>query len=130
MLIGELAARTGASRRSLRYYDQQGLLPAARTENGYRRYDEAAVGVVARIRALLAGGLSVEAIRTVLPCTLDAAPTVEACDAVLSTLRSQLQRLDDELDAAARARSRVTEMLATARPEPAATAADSGEAGR
>lgn len=38
MKIGELSARTGVSIRSLRYYEQQGLLAPARHENGYREY--------------------------------------------------------------------------------------------
>jgi DNA-binding transcriptional MerR regulator len=118
MLIGELAARTGASHRSLRYYEQQGLLAATRTENGYRAYDDAAVEAVARIRALLAAGLGVDAIRTVLPCTLDAAPTVGACDAVVSTLRTRLDRLTADLAATTEAHVRVTELLSTARPGP------------
>ncbi|WP_245788462.1 MerR family DNA-binding transcriptional regulator [Amycolatopsis marina] len=34
MQIGELSERTGASRRSIRYYEQQGLLRPARTGKG------------------------------------------------------------------------------------------------
>ncbi|NED82406.1 MerR family DNA-binding transcriptional regulator, partial [Streptomyces sp. SID11233] len=34
MKIGELARRTGASVRSLRYYEQQGLLDSTRTPGG------------------------------------------------------------------------------------------------
>jgi DNA-binding transcriptional MerR regulator len=42
--ISELAERTGFPASTLRYYEQQGLLPAvARTSGGYRSYDERAV---------------------------------------------------------------------------------------
>ena len=44
MKIGELAARTGVSIRSLRYYEQQGLLMPVRNENGYREYSILAKG--------------------------------------------------------------------------------------
>lgn len=44
MKIGELAACTGVSIRSLRYYDQQGLLSPVRGENGYREYSPLARG--------------------------------------------------------------------------------------
>ncbi|WP_319949524.1 MerR family transcriptional regulator [Streptomyces halobius] len=43
MRIGELAERTGASRRSIRYYEQQGLLESERTGKGRRVYGENAV---------------------------------------------------------------------------------------
>ncbi len=34
MRIGELAERTGASRRLLRYYEEQGLIQPSRRANG------------------------------------------------------------------------------------------------
>lgn len=41
MHIGELAERTGLSHRTIRHYDEVGLLPAtARTEGGFRVYLE------------------------------------------------------------------------------------------
>ena len=54
MRIGELAERTGTSSRSLRYYEQQGLLATRRTANGYRDYDESDLRLVHQIRELLA----------------------------------------------------------------------------
>jgi DNA-binding transcriptional MerR regulator len=41
--ISEVSRRTGVSIRSLRYYEQQGLLCPRRLENGYRDLDEEAV---------------------------------------------------------------------------------------
>ena len=68
MLIGELSRATGASARSLRYYEEQGLLVPARTASGYREYGPRAPESVRRIRALLAMGLPSAAIRELLPC--------------------------------------------------------------
>lgn len=41
MNIGEAAKRTGLPAKTIRYYEDVGLIePAARTENGYRNYGE------------------------------------------------------------------------------------------
>jgi DNA-binding transcriptional MerR regulator len=51
--IGEAASRLGVSERALRYYQEIGLLvPACTTPGGTRRYSEADLGRVARIREL------------------------------------------------------------------------------
>jgi MerR family transcriptional regulator, copper efflux regulator len=48
--IGEIAARSGFSTSALRYYERIGLVaPTERTEAGYRRYDDEAVGRLAFI---------------------------------------------------------------------------------
>ena len=45
MRISEAARRSGLSAKTVRYYEQIGLIgPADRGDNGYRRYDEAAIG--------------------------------------------------------------------------------------
>src|ERR671923_1384430 len=71
MRIGELARRTGVSERSLRYYEQQGLLRADRTPGGHRDYPEHAVDRVIRIQELFAAGLHSKKIAQLLPCMRD-----------------------------------------------------------
>src|SRR3569833_109463 len=66
MRIGELSRRTGASPRSLRYYEQQGLLPSTRSTAGQRHYSDAEVQRVSLIRQLFEAGLSSRVIATVL----------------------------------------------------------------
>src|SRR5437588_12755231 len=69
MRISELSRRTGASVRSLRYYDQKQLLCARRLENGYRDLDEEAVERVRTIQMYLGLGLTTEQIEEILNCT-------------------------------------------------------------
>jgi len=68
MRIGELAGRTGASPRLLRYYEQHGLIAAERSANGYRDFGEHNVARVGQIRGLLDAGLPVKIIKQILPC--------------------------------------------------------------
>jgi DNA-binding transcriptional MerR regulator len=95
VLIGELAQRTGVSQRSLRYYEQQGLLSAERDVHGYRRYPPDSVRTVARIRALLGVGLSTEVIRDVLPCVVGGDPIeLDLCPDLVRTIRRELAEMD------------------------------------
>ncbi len=66
--IGEAAARTGVSERALRYYQELELItPSGRTPGGMRRYSEADLARVARIRELQSLlGLNLEEIAVVL----------------------------------------------------------------
>ena len=51
--IEQVATRTNLTKRTLRYYEEMGLLqPANRTEGNYRRYSEADVERVERIKEL------------------------------------------------------------------------------
>lgn len=66
--IGEAAARAGVSTRTLRYYQELGLLtPSGTTAGGARRYSDADVARVHRIRHLQdLVGFDLNEIRTVL----------------------------------------------------------------
>ncbi len=53
MTIGQLAARTGLSVRTLRFYADAGVLPeAGRTESGYRLFGPDAVARARLVRTL------------------------------------------------------------------------------
>ena len=67
LAIGELARQTGASVRSLRHYDEQGLLDARRAANGYRVFPPAAVTRVRQIQRLIAAGFTLAEIGQRLP---------------------------------------------------------------
>jgi DNA-binding transcriptional MerR regulator len=83
--IGELSAATGVSPRSLRYYEQQGLIAAERRPNGYREYGPDAMPAVLTIRALLDLGLPLDLVRDVQPCAMAGADVDRAiCNDVIA----------------------------------------------
>ena len=107
MRIGELAARTGFSARNIRFYEQQGLLPAPqRTEGGYRTYDQDAVTRLRFVRSAQALGLSLAEIAEVLrirdhqgpPCGY-VAELIETHISAVETRIKELAALRDELRA-------------------------------
>jgi MerR family transcriptional regulator, copper efflux regulator len=58
--IGEVARRTGLPVKTIRYYCDQGLLqPRARSESGYRLFDEENLAELAIIRSLRAMDVSI-----------------------------------------------------------------------
>lgn len=73
MRIGELAARSGVSARSLRYYEQHGLLSPRRNRAGHRTYVASDVDRVVEIQELFAAGFCSAGVREVLPGVLDPA---------------------------------------------------------
>ena len=60
MQIGELADRTELSLRTIRHYDEVGLLPASRTEGGFRVYTERDVERLTHIKRMKPLGFSLE----------------------------------------------------------------------
>lgn len=106
LLIGDLSAATGASPRSLRHYEANGLLTARRDANGYRRYAPESVELVRRIRRLLGAGFSVETITVLLPC-LDGDGPIGMCPAVAAEIRRHLASIDAQVSDLLRARENV-----------------------
>ncbi|MGX6603186.1 MerR family transcriptional regulator [Micromonosporaceae bacterium Da 78-11] len=108
MRIGDLSAATGASARSLRYYEEQGLLGSSRSTGGQRHYPDTAVERVALIRSLLAAGLSSTTIYDVLPCiTQEATRTPMLAD----RLRDELAKVDTQIHGLHRTRSILADLV-------------------
>ncbi|GAB3754167.1 MerR family transcriptional regulator [Microlunatus parietis] len=112
MRIGELATRTGASVRSIRYYESQGLLEANRTSSGQRVFDARAVERVALIRRLLDAGLGSRAILDVLPCLTDPTLRTPYLARRLGEERARILAEADQLTRTAAALERVIVDLA------------------
>lgn len=121
MKIGELSRRTGVPTRLLRYYEEQDLLHPARTGNGYRDYDEAAVRDVQQIRGLLDSGLTTEMIRAILPYLSGPEeillPPEHLTPQTAALLSAHIDRIQARIDCLARNRDRLSAYLAAVRPE-------------
>jgi DNA-binding transcriptional MerR regulator len=93
MRIGELSERTGASVRSLRYYEAQGLLRSDRTPSGQRVYREDAIDYVHLIRVFLSAGLPSRRILEMMPCMRSGTTT----RAQREMLEGERQRIDAQI---------------------------------
>lgn len=126
MRIGELARLTGASRRLLRYYEEQNLIVPDRGVNGYREYDDRYVDRVKQIRGLLDAGLPTRVIKQILPC-LDKPRSIHFPDAtpeMLALLTGERDRLTERIQVLTRNRDAMSEYLVeverTRAPDPSA----------
>lgn len=96
--IGELAQRTGASHRTIHYYERLGLLrPVEREGAGYRYYNEEAVQRLEKIAALKKLGLSLEEIAQVIDLYFQDASGIKGKEQVLKILQAQLQSTRERL---------------------------------
>ena len=119
MKIGELARRTGTTTKTIRYYEDIGLLPEpARTRNGYRDYGDEAVDRLSFIRDAQATGLSLTEIDSILDLRSRGETT---CEHVTELLGRHLAALDDHIERLQTTRSKLAELTERAnRLDPAA----------
>ncbi|MGW2934313.1 MerR family transcriptional regulator [Streptomyces sp. NPDC001156] len=113
MRIGELAARTDVSVRSLRYYEERGLLTSSRSASGQRHYTEAEVERVRFIQRLYTAGLSSRTISELLPCV--DTPSERNSDAALERMAQERDRLSEYIDELVRTRDALDGLMVTAR---------------
>lgn len=95
MRIGELADQAGVSVRSLRYYEEQGLLTSTRSPAGQRRYTDSEVERVILIQRMYAAGLSSRTIAEVMPCV--DAPSEVNSDSALTRLVLERDRISKHI---------------------------------
>jgi MerR family transcriptional regulator, copper efflux regulator len=106
MRIGEFAEQAGVTPRTIRYYEDLGLLgPNQREGQGFRYYTEAELGRLKKIEVLKQLGLSLEEIGEVLPLYCDDPTGVRGKQRVLEILQSSLIETDAKIVALQRFRA-------------------------
>lgn len=126
MRVGEIAKQTGASVRSVRYYERAGLIRAHRQENGYREFDPSAVGRVRAIRHLLETGFTLEDIAALAGCLDSAAPDPRCSAQAVAIYRDKLARIDAQMRTLAALRERIEAQIEVLQPDgPISTVAPS-----
>ena len=107
--IGELARRSGYVVQTVRYYEQNGLMPApARTAGGQRRYDETQLRQLLFIRHARDLGFELDAIRSLLRL---AAHPDEPCNSVDAIARNHLAAITHKIARLSALRQEVTRMI-------------------
>jgi DNA-binding transcriptional MerR regulator len=125
--IGELAEQTGLTQRTLRYYEEIGLLdPPSRMAGGFRLYspqDVARIQQIVRLKQLL--GFSLAEIKTIITAQEelseirtqyrtdpDARHRLEALDRAEAIVRRQLEMIDHKIEQMQTMRADLTAKLA------------------
>jgi MerR family redox-sensitive transcriptional activator SoxR len=109
LTIGEVAARSGVAASALRFYEDQGLITAARTAGNARRYPRSVLRRLAVIRAARNVGLSLPEIRAALAALPDGRTPTAADWARLS--HGWRDRLDEQITALTRLRDGLTDCI-------------------
>ncbi|MCX4818005.1 MerR family transcriptional regulator [Streptomyces sp. NBC_01239] len=115
MRIGELAARTGVSVRSLRYYEEQGLLVSTRSGGGQRHFSQDDIDRVDFIQRLYVAGLSSRTILELMPCR--DAPSDENSDAALDRMALERDRLSAHITELLHTRDSLDGLITAARAD-------------
>ncbi|WP_249643804.1 heavy metal-responsive transcriptional regulator [Nocardia sputi] len=122
MRIGELATASGLTAKTIRFYEQEGLMPKpARTPGGYRDYSDDHIARLQFIRRAQAAGLSLAAARQVLTI-VDHGDT--PCGHVEQILSSRLDQVRAQIAELITLETHLESLLATARRGPTATEHD------
>lgn len=89
--ISEAGKLTGVSRRTLQYYDDEGVLAVERSENNYRLYDEASLGTIWKIMLYKEMGFELKQIKQLLRMSDE--KQKEQLILHMETIRSEIRKL-------------------------------------
>lgn len=105
MRIGELAQKAGVTPRTIRYYENLGLLsPSEREGTGFRYYTETELAKLQKIDCLKSLGLTLEEITTVIDLYFEDSTGLRGKQKVLSILQTHLKETDEKIAALAQFR--------------------------
>ncbi|ABX19766.1 MULTISPECIES: MerR family transcriptional regulator [Burkholderia cepacia complex] len=110
LAIGQLSQLTGASVRSIRHYDEHGLLTSVRASNGYRMFPEKAVTQVKQIQRMIATGFTIDDIRGFPDCML-LIEGARSCDQITDVQRARLEAIERQIADLEKRRARLLKTL-------------------
>ncbi|CDH23787.1 MerR family transcriptional regulator [Xenorhabdus bovienii] len=103
MKIKELSSKTGVSARMIRYYEEQGLLKPDRTNSGYRRFTSKDLITIRSIQSLQEAGLTLDAVRVLMPCIVSEPIKLSPCPLIIATLKQHRDKIKADLNKNTRA---------------------------
>ncbi len=113
MKIGEVAAKTGVSTKTIRYYEDIGVLPEPdREPNGYRSYGQDTVERLRFVRDAQATGLTLTEITSILGLREQGA---SSCAHVTHLLEHHLAELDRHIESLSKTRIQLEALTERAR---------------
>ena len=106
MRIGELAEKAGVTPRTIRYYENLGLIsPSEREGTGFRYYTEVELARLRKIDALKALGLTLEEISSIIDLFFEEPTMLRGKQKLLEILQAHLKETDEKLEALQQFRS-------------------------
>ena len=108
--IGKVAARSGMSVKTIRYYEEIGMLAPTvkRSESGYRMFDDGVLGRLAFIKRASSLGLSLSEIKEILEIR-DRGEV--PCGEVKQLLLGKVEAIEQQIDALATLREELVGLL-------------------
>ena len=109
--IGEVARRTGLPVKTIRYYCDEGLLqPRARSEAGYRLFDEENLAELAIIRSLRAIDVSIPELAKILEVRRAG---VCNCSVLKDSIAAKIESINLRIDELAASKDELARLLAS-----------------
>jgi len=109
--IGEVARRTGLPVKTIRYYCDEGLLqPRARSESGYRLFDEENLAELTIIRSLRAMDVSIPELARILEVRRAG---VCNCSVLKDSIAAKMESINLRIDELAASKDELARLLAS-----------------
>jgi DNA-binding transcriptional MerR regulator len=103
LTTGEMARRSSNTLRTVRFYEEEGILrPVRRTEGGHRLFDRAELERLMLVTDMRAAGLSLDEIKQILEVKQHASTGSEAAKQATEILHRRIHELRDKLAVLAR----------------------------
>ncbi|MDJ0567903.1 MAG: MerR family transcriptional regulator [Pleurocapsa sp. MO_192.B19] len=112
MRISELAKLAGVTPRTIRYYEDLGLLQASdRQGTGFRYYTEDELERLQKINLLKTLGLTLDEISSVIPLLFEEPRKLAGKQMLLDILKGHLQAIDQQVDSLTQLRTELQERI-------------------